>query len=268
MRQLIIGVCLLCSAVTSAVAQVSVGIGMSMPGLSIGINLPFYPDLVRVPGYPVYYAPQVDANFFFYDGMYWVFQDDNWYASAWYNGPWDYVDPQYVPVFVLRVPVRYYRAQPPYFRGWRDDAPPRWGDHWGQGWAQRRPGWDQWNRRSAPPPAPLPTYQRPDSGERYPQQVQQQRSLRDQHYRYQPRDPVVRQYQQRPPEQQRAPEPDRQRPAPHPDATRRDQPERPHGQVQGQGHDQGQQGQARDKNRDKDDDRGQGRKPPHGKDKD
>lgn len=268
MRQLIIGFCLLCGAVTSTLAQVSVGIGMSMPGLSIGINLPFYPDLVRVPGYPVYYAPQVDANFFFYDGMYWVFQDDNWYASAWYNGPWDYVDPFYVPVFVLRVPVRYYRVQPPYFRGWRDDAPPRWGEHWGQGWSRGRPGWDQWNRRAAPPPAPLPAYQRPDSGEHYPQQEQQQRSLRDQHYRYQPRDPVVRQYQQRPPAQQSAPEPDRQRPAPQPDATRRDQPERPHGQVQGQGHDQGQQGQARDKNRDKDDDRGQGRKPPHGKDKD
>lgn len=264
MRQLIIGFCLVCGAVAPTPAQVSVGIGMSMPGLSIGINLPFYPDLVRVPGYPVYYAPRVDANFFFYDGMYWVFQDDNWYASAWYNGPWDYVDPFYVPVFVLRVPVRYYRVQPPYFRGWHDDASPRWGEHWGHDWARGRPGWDQWNRRTTPPPAPLPNYQRPYSGERYPQQVPQQRSLRDEHYRYQPRDPVVRQYQQRPPEQQRAPEPDRQRPAPYPDATRREQPERLHGQGQGQGHNQG---QGREKNRDRDDERGQERRPLRSKDK-
>ncbi len=42
--------------------------------VSIGINLPVYPNLVVVPGYPVYYAPQLQANFFFYDGMYWVYR--------------------------------------------------------------------------------------------------------------------------------------------------------------------------------------------------
>jgi hypothetical protein len=26
-----------------------------------------------VPGLPVYYAPSVNSNFFFYDGMYWVY---------------------------------------------------------------------------------------------------------------------------------------------------------------------------------------------------
>ena len=57
---------LLCS-ITSATAQVSIGIGF--PGVSIGINLPVYPQLVAVPGYPVYYAPQVNSNYFFYDGM-------------------------------------------------------------------------------------------------------------------------------------------------------------------------------------------------------
>lgn len=33
--------------------------------VSIGINLPIYPNLVVVPGYPVYYAPQLNANYFF-----------------------------------------------------------------------------------------------------------------------------------------------------------------------------------------------------------
>jgi hypothetical protein len=59
---------LLCS-ITSAAAQVSIGIGF--PGVSIAINLPVYPTLVRVPGYPVYYASQLNSNYFFYDGMYW-----------------------------------------------------------------------------------------------------------------------------------------------------------------------------------------------------
>jgi hypothetical protein len=180
---------------TPATAQVSVGVGIGLPGVSIGINLPAYPQLVRVPGYPVYYAPRLDANLFFYDGMYWAYQGDNWYASSWYNGPWGVVAPEFVPVYVLRVPVRYYRQPPVYFRGWRADAPPRWGEHWGREWEQRRSGWDRWNRSSAPSPAPLPSYQRQYSGNRYPP-VEQQNALRSQHYRYQPRDVVVREHYQ------------------------------------------------------------------------
>jgi hypothetical protein len=180
-------------SVTSAVAQVSIGIGL--PGVSIGINLPYYPDLVRVPGYPVYYAPRLDSNFFFYDGMYWVYQGDDWYASSWYSGPWTRVAPAVVPLFILRVPVSYYRNPPGYFRGWRPDAPPRWGEHWGQGWEQQRSGWNQWNRRSTPAPAPLPAYQRRYAGDRYPP-VEQQQALHNRNYRYQPRDAVVRQHYQ------------------------------------------------------------------------
>ena len=73
--------------------------------VSIGINVPVYPQLVVVPGYPVYYAPRLEANYFFYDGMYWVYQDDNWYSSSWYNGPWWFVGPEVVPLYILRIPV-------------------------------------------------------------------------------------------------------------------------------------------------------------------
>jgi len=57
--------------------------------VSIEINLPAFPELVIVPGYPVYYAPSVRANYFFDDGLYWVFnvEDGYWYSSSWYNGP-------------------------------------------------------------------------------------------------------------------------------------------------------------------------------------
>jgi len=152
MRRLLAGILIACASVASAVAQVSVGV-------SIGMHLPVYPQLVAVPGYPVYYAPALNANFFFYDGMYWVYQGDHWYMSAWYNGPWTLVSPLYVPPYVLLVPVRYYRLPPPYFRPWRADAPPRWGEHWGDDWQRHRKGWDQWNRAAVPPPAPLPVYQ-------------------------------------------------------------------------------------------------------------
>ena len=81
------------------------------------------------------------------------------------------------------------------------DAPPRWGEHWGNDWSQQRRGWDQWNRKSAPAPAPLPSYQRQYSGDRYPHQVEQQQALRNQNYRYQPRDAVVQQHYQAQPVQ-------------------------------------------------------------------
>jgi len=200
MRYLLLALPLLLGQVPAAQGQVSVGI--QIPGVSIGINLPIYPELVRVPGYPVYYAPQAPANYFFFDGLYWVFQGDEWYSSGWYNGPWRRVAPDLVPVYVLRVPVQYYRRPPPYFRSWRPDAPPRWGDHWGKDWQQRRPDWDRWDRRSAPPPAPLPTYQLKYPQSRYPQDWERQQSIRSEHYRYQPREPVARQ-------EYRMPEPSR-----------------------------------------------------------
>jgi hypothetical protein len=180
-----------------AAAQLS--INFNTPGVSIGINVPVYPQFERVPGYPVYYAPRMNSNYFFYDGLYWVFNGDNWYASSWYNGPWGVVDPFYVPAYVLRVPVRYYRHAPTYFHGWRANDPPRWGDHWGNSWQERRGGWDKWNRSSAPAPAPLPTYQRQYSGDRYPQATQQV-AIQTQNYRYQPKEAVAQQHFQ----QQRA----------------------------------------------------------------
>ena len=145
----------------------------AMAELSIGINVSIFPQLQVVPGSPVYYAPDLQSNYFFYDGAYWVYQDDNWYSSAWYNGPWDLIDPNFVPLYVLRVPVQYYRQPPQYFRSWQRDAPPRWGEHWGNGWSQRRSGWDHWDRRAAPAPAPLPVYQRQYAGDRYPAPSQQ-----------------------------------------------------------------------------------------------
>lgn len=197
-RNVILVLGVLMSPLAASAAQVSIGIGT--PHVSIGINLPTYPQLVRVPGYPVYYAPRLNANYFFYDGFYWVFHGDNWYASSWYNGPWWFVDSYAMPVYILRIPVRYYRQPPSYFRGWRADTPPRWHENWGRDWEQRRNGWDRWDRRAAPAPAPLPSYQRQYSRDQYPRQVERQRELQQDRYHYQPhyqpRDPVVRQHDQ------------------------------------------------------------------------
>ena len=242
-----------------AVAQLSINFGS--PGVSIGINLPVYPQLQRIPGYPVYYAPGVNSNYFFYDGMYWVYQGDNWYASSWYNGPWGRVDPVYVPSYVLRVPVRYYRHAPAYFHGWRADAAPRWGEHWGHSWEQDRSGWDQWNRSSSPAAAPLPTYQQQYSGNRYPQ-ASQQAVIQTQSYRYQPKDPVAQQHfeqqrtqvrsapQQQPQQRQAQQRQAQQQPAPQ-EAQQHSQAQAAHEQHAPQAQEKGAQGKGHDKEKDK-----------------
>jgi hypothetical protein len=198
MRYLFLALSILLVQVPVPAAQAQVGIGVQVPGLSIGINLPTYPNLVPVPGYPVYYAPQTNLNLFYYDGLYWVYQADNWYASTWYNGPWRLVGPYDVPLYVLRVPVRYYRQPPAYFRAWRSDAPPQWGEHWGPQWQKRYDGWDRWDRRQVPAAAPLPSYQGRFPGERYPRSEEQQRSIRTENYRYQPQERIDQQHFQFP----------------------------------------------------------------------
>jgi hypothetical protein len=170
-----------------AAAAVEWSLGIQVPGVSIGINVPRYPRLVQVPGYPVYYAPEMRSNYFFYDGMYWIYQEDSWYASTWYNGPWRQAAPEGVPPFLLRVPVRYYRNPPPYFRPWRVEAAPRWGEHWGPAWQAQRSGWERPDRVSLPRAAPLPRYQRDFPEGRYPPPERQQ-DLHDQNYRYAPRE--------------------------------------------------------------------------------
>jgi hypothetical protein len=243
MRTLLVASLLLLGPVTSAHAQVSVAI--ALPGVNIGINQPAYPELVPVPGTPVYYAPQASANYFFYDGAYWVYAGDTWYTSGWYNGPWHPVGPEYVPLYVLRVPVRYYRSPPPYFRGWRAEAPPRWGQHWGPGWERNHHGWDRWDRAAAPRPAPLPAYQRGYAGDRYPAQ-EHQHAIRTENYRYEPREEVTRAHFAPPgnPGQHRGwsgqPQPAAQ---PHDHGNG-------HGNGNGHGHDEG---------RDHEDERGHGR---------
>ena len=227
MRYLLVVMLLVLSPLNSALGQVSIQIGL--PSVSIGFSQAYYPELVAVPGYPVYYAPGSEANFFFYDGLYWVYERDNWYASSWYDGPWSMVAPFDVPFFILRVPVQYYRHPPAYFRGWHRDAPPRWGDHWGHDWEQRRSGWDRWDRRSAPAPAPLPVYQKQYSGERYPP-PQQQQVLQSEHYRHAPGDDAVKKVYQE--QRQHAAQPAPQRPEPAREAPRAQQPAReaPHAQ--------------------------------------
>jgi hypothetical protein len=138
--------------------------------VSIGINLRAYPELVVVPGYPVYYAQQLDSNFFVYADPHWVYAQAGRYAGSWYDRRWVAVAPEGAPFFLSRVPVRYDRQPPRYFSEWAHEAPPRWGEHWGGNWEGHGGGWDRWSRAFAAAPAALPTDQYEYSAERYPRE--------------------------------------------------------------------------------------------------
>jgi hypothetical protein len=188
MRSAIIGVCVLLGICATAGAAVSVGVSPRE-----------HPDLVPVPGSPASYALQLDSNLFFYNGLYWVYAEDGWYSSSWCNGPWDMVAPALVPISVLRVPLPYYRQPPPYFRAGSPEALSVWGEHSGRHWEQRWSAWDHSDRASAPARAALPQYQRASPGDPYPRDDLQP-ALRNQNYKYEPRDASAhQQHNQLPP---------------------------------------------------------------------
>jgi len=162
----------------------------------VGVDIPVFPRLVVVPGYPVYHAPDVRANYFFYDGFFWNFNVDDgyWYSSTWYNGPWVAVEPIYVPQPILVVPYRYYHVRPAYWVGWAYDRPPRWDVYWGPSWVERRHGWDHWDRNRRWTAAPLPVFQRDFPRDRYPS-PDRQVTIYKERYNYKPRDVVVREHE-------------------------------------------------------------------------
>lgn len=140
-RALVIGLMLLALASSAVPGQAQVHV-------SIGINLPAPPSLVIIPSTPVAYAPAVPANVFFYGGQYWIFANDAWHVGPTYGGPWVFVEPPYIPLPLLTVPVRYFRAPPPAWRQWRRDVPPRWEPGWGHEWHQAhadyvQPQWEK-----------------------------------------------------------------------------------------------------------------------------
>jgi len=191
MRYMLVALSLLLGTTIPACAWTPSAAASSSVSISIGIHHADYPELVLVPGYPVYYAPRLAANYFFHDGYYWLYHEDRWYMSDWFDGPWTTVDPDEVPLFVLRVPVRYYLSPPPHFHGWHVDAAPRWHLWWGPRWTRYGPGWDQWDRRIVHAPAPLPLYQRHYSGDRYPR-GEYRHVIHREHYRYRPHDTMPR----------------------------------------------------------------------------
>ncbi len=93
------------------------------PTVSLDINIGSPPRFVVVTGTPVYYAPSVSYNYFFYDRRYYLFHNELWFSAAYHNGPWTAIAFERVPRPILAVPVEYYKRPPGH---WKKHGPPPW----------------------------------------------------------------------------------------------------------------------------------------------
>ena len=98
------------SAGGAADVRVGVNVGVPLPPPPIVVAGP--PQLVVVPGSPVFYAPSLSVNFFAYGGRYYTFHEGAWFWARSHRGPWVFVAPERVPRPVLAVPVAYYKVPP------------------------------------------------------------------------------------------------------------------------------------------------------------
>ncbi len=78
-------------------AGVNVNIGVQLPPLAITAA----PPMVVIPGTYAYYAPDVQAGLFFYNGNWYRPYQGGWYSSVQFNGPWGSVAIGSVPPAII-----------------------------------------------------------------------------------------------------------------------------------------------------------------------
>ena len=110
---------MLVAATSATASDVKINIGLGVPPMVLTAP----PQLVVVPGTPVYYAPDVQANLFFYKGRYYTVANGVWAMAPAYTGPWAVIQIGQVPAPVVAVPVEYYKIPPGQLK---KHGPPPW----------------------------------------------------------------------------------------------------------------------------------------------
>jgi hypothetical protein len=89
-------------------AGISVDINIPLPG--IVITEP--PAMAVVPGAYVYFAPDIEADLFFYRGYWYRPYEGRWYISLEYNGHWGGIAIGNVPPALINLPPDYRSTHP------------------------------------------------------------------------------------------------------------------------------------------------------------
>ncbi len=123
--------------------------GTSSAGVNLSVTIPLPglvftapPAMVAIPGTYAYFAPDVEADIFFYHGYWYRPYGGRWYVSAGFNGPWGYIGVNRVPHALIDLPPSYRRVPPGYervpygmvSRNWQTWERERyWDNHGGRG---------------------------------------------------------------------------------------------------------------------------------------
>jgi hypothetical protein len=83
--QILVGIAFVCVTAVPATAQITVQVGIPMPP-PIVFAAP--PQVVVLPGFDIYVAPDIAEEVYFVDGFWWRPWQGHWYRSHSYNGGW------------------------------------------------------------------------------------------------------------------------------------------------------------------------------------
>ena len=95
---------LLAAPAGPALADLNVNVGLGVPVVVPPVYAFPAPAMVVVPGTPVYCAPGLGVDIFFYGGYWWHPYQGGWYRSHSYNGPWAAHQP---PSVLVNLPPNY-----------------------------------------------------------------------------------------------------------------------------------------------------------------
>jgi len=120
-------------------AAVSVGLSFHVGDPYRGLSLHFSsaPQLALIPASQVYYARNYDRDLYRYGRSWYYVEDDCWYQSSSYNGPFVQIAVSSVPRPIYNVPARYRRA-----RGGPPSHAPAYGYRRNQGQSRDDNGWN------------------------------------------------------------------------------------------------------------------------------
>lgn len=99
--------------ILSAVIFIPVTGNAGLPGPPLPpLVIPAPPPVFLIPGTYIYFAPDVDADLFFYSGFWYRPYGGRWYRSTRYGGPWGVVALNRVPRVLINLPPGYRNVPP------------------------------------------------------------------------------------------------------------------------------------------------------------
>lgn len=93
----------LAGGATTGFAGMDVSVNIGIPAVVVAEP----PEMILVPNSQVYFAPSVQAELFFYRGIWYTRSGHRWYRGRSYRGPWAVASPRTVPGAFGRLPGNY-----------------------------------------------------------------------------------------------------------------------------------------------------------------